>query len=168
VRSAEKDAHERLVKLAGDKLVRPAPLTVREQMILNARLEVGDLPTKGASDGTVGWGVGIGATVGTFMLPGVGTVVGGVVGGFLANFFGEEQPDYVAAYSEKARERWAIDALSVMGLLQSEFEARVREIRWQMEQRLELARPQATPAELSCREALQDALAGCEAELRHA
>jgi hypothetical protein len=165
VRTAEKMAQEQLLQLAGDKLGRPDPLTVREQMILNARLHVGDLPPIAASDAAVRWGGGIGLTIGTYLLPGIGTWAGFKVGRWLANKFGSTEPDYPAAYAAKARESWVEDARNVSNLLLSEFDARSGELKRQIDQRLKEVRPQPAPVEVSRREALENALAQCEQEL---
>jgi hypothetical protein len=166
----EREADGALLELAGERLSRPGPLTVKERMMLEARLDVGTLPAVGASSTAIGVGAAIGAFVGTFVIPipGIGTPAGALLGGFLANRLGSKEPDYVAAYAAKARERWALDARKVRITLRGQYDARVEELKRRIDERLGQASPPPLPAELDQREALARALERCERELQPA
>jgi predicted GTPase len=169
IRQIEKEGHASLLSLAGENLKRPEPLTIRERMILNSRLNVGELPLVGASDSAIGWGMGLGATLGTFVLPVVGTAIGAFIGGVLAGIFGSKQPDYVAAYREQANTRWAADTQTTVRILQEQYDARVGEMQRLIAERLKAidsaSGRQPIVKETRQREALDVALDGCESEL---
>lgn len=173
VTEIEKNAAESLCALAGDGLSRPAPLTIQEHLTLDARIEVGTLPAVPASDGAVGGGAWIGGALGTALIPVpvVGTVIGAVVGGLLGSIFGSSQPDYVALYSARAREQWASPAQKTTTLLESQFDARVGELKRELTRQLEAiervtAGHERSRNESEHRKALGEALNRCEALLR--
>lgn len=170
VRKIEKDGHAALLRLAGENLRRPEPLTIRERMILNSRLNVGPLPMVEASNSAVTWGLGTGATLGTFVLPVVGTVVGAILGGLLAAIIGQKQPDYVAAYKAQANTKWADDAKTAVRILEEQYDARVAEMRRLIAERLRVndSAPglQSIKNETRQREALDAALGDCEGLLQ--
>lgn len=170
VRLIEKEADAALVKLAGETLSRPTSFTITERMTLNAQLQVGYLSSVDAADSTVGWGAGIGAALGTVALPIIGTAVGAIVGGWIANVFGSTKPDYVAAYSAKAREQWNTDARTVINILQGQFDARITELRHDMDLRLAQAsslsiEAQSITTEMQQRECLKSLVKDCEKRL---
>lgn len=140
----EKRAEGELLSLTGSGLRRPEPLTIKERMVLKARLNVGELKPIDATPETLGTGMVIGGIVGTILAPGFGTVIGAGIGRYVANWFGGSPPDYVAAFSEKARQDWKPYAADVTRLLGAQFDARVDALRRQLTEQLERARIAAT------------------------
>jgi tRNA U34 5-carboxymethylaminomethyl modifying GTPase MnmE/TrmE len=168
----EKRAERDLLELTGEGLRRTEPLTIKERLVLKARLQVGKVKSMDASDETVGTGAIIGGVVGTviFFAPGLGTAIGAGIGAYLAKMFGGKQPDYVAAYAEEARQQWDAHAKNVKQLLGQQFDARVDGLRRQLAGQLEQAQVAATdPAglasELCRREEAEQALSGLEQAL---
>jgi tRNA U34 5-carboxymethylaminomethyl modifying GTPase MnmE/TrmE len=176
VRSIEKAADAALAELAGDVLRRPDPLTLSERALLDARIDVGDLPLLNASPQAIGLGVGIGAAAGTFLIPipGVGTAAGAFVGGWLANLFGSTEPDYVTAYTAQVRPKWGEQSCEVLAALQGQLDARLNELQQQIDKRLQQvqarirAEGRAHPldAEIRQREALETALVRSQREVQ--
>jgi hypothetical protein len=121
-------------------------LTIRERMVLKARLHVGELKPIDATGETLGVGMVIGGIVGTVLAPGFGTVIGAGIGRYLANYFGSTSPDYVAVYSEKARQGWKPAAAEVRRLLEAQFDARVEALSMQLAVQLERAQIAAMDA----------------------
>ncbi|MCS6977686.1 MAG: dynamin family protein [Gemmatales bacterium] len=141
IRRIEKKAYDYLIKLAGDKLRRPSPLTIEERMIIRSRIEVDTLEPISPSGEAYGLGAGIGATIGTFIAPGVGTLLGAGLGAWMTYLIGTKEPDYAAAYSDKAREHWDSDSQTVINILQQQYDARIQELNQEFDQRLaELSR----------------------------
>jgi hypothetical protein len=143
VRTIEKKASAALLDLADDSLGRPEPLTLGERLALNARLDVGLPTTIQVGDEAIGIGAGVGALLGTFFVPipvlgtAVGVAVGAMFGKVFANVIGSIEPDYVAAYSAKAREKWTENARDVLNALNGQFDVRLGQMRRQAEEELE-------------------------------
>jgi hypothetical protein len=166
----EKEAAAALHSLAGQGLSRPAPLTLKELLALGARLEVGDLSPV-VSDAAVGWGVGVGAVLGTFLVPvpGLGTALGAMFGSWLGKQLGATEPDYAARYTEAARQRWGADGEKIAGFLAGQLAARVAELRRELAAQLDASRGRAAGrtgqaearSEIAHREALSRALDLC-------
>lgn len=121
------------------QLQRAEPMTVRERMILKARVAVGELPMVEANIVAVGGGAAVGAAVGTFVIPipVVGTLIGGVVGGLLGNFFGQEEPDYGAAYAVMVRKLWTDAEKRIRPIFTEQFDVRCSQLRNQLKAKLE-------------------------------
>ena len=85
------------------------PFLTQEIQILNQKIESQNAP--------VGASVGIGAVIGTFLLPGIGTILGGLAGKFLSTFFGpslEERKTKVANSVTDIVEQISNEVLSQM------------------------------------------------------
>ena len=161
VRAIEKEGDGAMLSLVGENLRRPEPFTIRERMILNVRLEVGELSKASATGKTIGAVIG-----GIFGMPEAGTLVGASVGAWLGNLLGQKQPDYVAAYCQQARVRWFDDTRDVLAVLQGQYDARVQLLKRQLENRLEAVKTQPLSIEFRERECLETALSVCERELK--
>jgi hypothetical protein len=160
IRAIEKEADGAMLTLAGENLRRPEAFTIRERMILNVRLEVGELCKASATGKSIGAVIG-----GIFGMPEAGTLVGASVGAWLGNLLGK-QPDYVAAYCQQARVRWFDDTRDVLAVLQGQYDARVQLLKRQLENRREAVKTQPLSIELRDRESLETALSVCERELK--
>jgi hypothetical protein len=154
IRTIDKEANGALLSLTEKELRPPEPLTIEERFILNARIHIGDLPNVEASDAAVGWGVGSGAVLGTFLLPipVLGTVAGGIIGGILGNILGKTAPDYGAAYADKAREQWETSTHEVLAILQAQYDARIRELQSQIDDQLAQNSQDKQPLEVELRQ----------------
>jgi small GTP-binding protein len=145
-----------------------APLTLRERLVLSARSELTNLPATAASESALNWGTGLGAAVGTFILPGVGTAIGAALGRWLA---GRSAADPVPLFAARARERWAVDAQKVMTVLTGQIDARIGEHQSELARQLEAAqrltaKHARTRGEVGHREDLDAALDVCAGLLR--
>ena len=170
VKQIEKESEGALLALTGDGLRRPEPITIREHVIL-ARLDVGELKPEFNEGADVLGGL-IGGGLGTFLLPGVGTVLGAGLGVLASRALTSKEPDYVAAYSTKARENWSVPATKILNLLRGQYDARVSHLKQQIAQRLEQidagSGGDGFVTELRRREATEAALGRCEELLRTA
>jgi hypothetical protein len=173
VAEIEEEAEGALLALAGDGPRRPDPLTIKECMILETRLNVGELKPTGISDAVVVGAAVAGALLGQVIIPipVVGYFAGYLAGGLLAKKLGQQEPDYAAAYSAKVRDTWKDSAAEVMRLLQEQFDARAAMLKGQIAQRLREADAVAAGAdglavELRRREAIDGALGRCEGLLQ--
>jgi tRNA U34 5-carboxymethylaminomethyl modifying GTPase MnmE/TrmE len=157
-RDIEKSAHQALLNLAGNQVARPEPLTICENLVLAAQMKINPLATIPASDGEVKAGAVIGGIVGTFFMPGAGTVAGVLVGGWLASWFGETEVDPVANARMQVREIWLKDAQQVIHQLQNQFAARLQQMKADIQAKVELVRKPLLTDEIAQRKRLADTL----------
>jgi len=168
----EKRAKDHLLELTSDGLQRPEPMTVKERLILQSRVKVGELKAIEASDGLVAGSAVAGGVLGQVLIPIplVGFLVGVFAGGWLASKLGQKEADYVAAYSEKAQEAWRQAASEVVMATLEQFQARAEMLKAQITQRLEqidsAVGSRAMADEVRLRQAAEAALERCETELR--
>jgi len=158
VSSIEQRAERELLALTGEGLRRPEPLTIEERLVLKARFKFGD---ETVSAGTI-----IGGVVSTVF----GKAFGDTIKAYWPEMFGWAAPDYVAAYSKKASQKWNARAKNVKRLLGQQFDARVDFLRRQLAGRLEQAElaatdPAALAEELCHRKEAEQALADLEKAL---
>jgi hypothetical protein len=99
----------------------------------------------------------------------IGTAVGAVLGGWLTSVFGSSEPDYVAAYAGQVRTQWEQTAREVLVVLYAQYDARIADIKRQIDERLEQSHRKDPPlaVELRRREVLDEVLAQAEDHLRN-
>jgi hypothetical protein len=122
IRQAEKEAFDGVLLLADDALPRPEPLTVREELVLHVRIEAPNLQ----EEDNTGFAACVGAAIGTFIAPGIGSLIGAAAAGYLAAVFGGPPPDYAAAYRKKLEERWAVDSELLQKAILTQFDQRAK------------------------------------------
>lgn len=169
IRKIEKGADGDLLTLAGQELRRADPMTVGQRMALDSRLDVGELPMLDASGNLVAGSGFAGAFLGQLLIPipVVGAVAGAIAGSVLGGIFGQREPDYVAAYSAQAKEKWAVSARQIQATLRAQFDARIAQLRAQIDERIAVVSAPGWSAseELARRERLERGLERCEAAL---
>jgi hypothetical protein len=166
IRKIEKEADGALLSLAGENLQRPDSFTIQERMILNARLNVAELPSLIADAGPAVVAV-IGGIVGTFVFPGAGTMAGAWLGNLVGSkLLGQIEPNYVPAYTEQARAKWDSDTRDILKVLQGQIDSRLTNLEGQVQDRLKAAQARPLSVELLQRESLEAGLIDCERALK--
>jgi GTPase SAR1 family protein len=154
VETIETEANRVLLALADEGLSRPEPVSIEDGVDLELT------PPAEEADAPVGKGAGLGAIVGTLLLPGAGTLLGALWGGALAASNHAARQDPVGAFSAAARDSWADAAESVVVLLQERFDAQGRQWLAELDRRL-VEHPDpghSTDPELAARAALDECL----------
>jgi len=164
-RDVEKKAHQALLLLAADQLTRPEPMTICENLILPAQMKVDPPATISATAQEVGVAVVIGGIIGTFLMPGAGTVGGVLVGGWLASRVGETSVDPLENFRQKVRETWPNDAKQLIGLLKAQLESKVQLIRDEVTNMLSTLELPLPADEIRDRRLLSACLYHCESHL---
>ncbi len=170
VEAIQKEANTALVAVAAAAGLPPAaPLDLAAGLDRNVTLSVGTLAPTAASDRVTGIGKIVGGILGSFLLLGAGTAAGALAGHVIASKWGEKPPDYVPHYAAQARLAWDRHQKQVDERLAVLWDERIAELAGRLQQ--ESDAPAATtddPAvvEMSRRQALAEALARCEQELR--
>lgn len=155
-----------MVRDAGIKSI--PPITLTERMSFERRIQVAQLPSKGADAGTVGKGALAGALLGTIFAPGPGTAMGAAIGGGLGAMFGGSKADPVAAYRAEASSAWGKDAEMIQRLLQEEITAANATLGAGIKRRLTKTTDKQTASaarELEQRTALEQAIGACELQI---
>jgi hypothetical protein len=165
----ETTANRSLGELTEGAPCRPDPLTIKERLIIETRLEVGE-PAMTVTDATggevLGWAAA-GAAIGS-MIPGIGTLAGAGIGALWGWLSGGETkaPNYEAAYATKAREAWGESQQHMIDLLKAQYKSRVKSLTRQInEQIAEAAATQPASRELAARERLAAVLSQVRATL---
>jgi Dynamin family/Glycine zipper len=141
IHAIEKEANDALLVLTGDDMRRPGAMTLRERMILRARVQLAKQPDSEKTDVAMGVGAGVGAAIGTLILPVIGTGIGAGVGAWLGNAWSKHEGDPVAAFSKRAKDFWASDARDVERITMRQFSARLDDLEAQLTRRLRLLTP---------------------------
>jgi hypothetical protein len=95
------------------------------------------MPASQANGSAIGWSAGIGAAIGTFFLPVAGTIIGAGLGVWLGSVLSQTNPDYAAAFTERAKACWASDAGEILTIVQKQFDARLNHLKRQLVSELE-------------------------------
>jgi hypothetical protein len=143
VTAVEKRADKELLSLAGEDLRRPEPVTIKERLVLKARLKGGKAVDASGSNTRAGAGASDGGFLGLDFVPVPLIQVVEAVGRYFG-LGGEQQPDYSAAYSRKYSRLWARHAADVKRLLRTQFNARAKALSRQLVAQLERAEVAAT------------------------
>ncbi len=165
----ETTANRSLGELTEGAPCQPAPLTIKERLIIETRLEVGELAmtvTDATGGDVLGWAAA-GAAIGS-MIPGIGTLAGAGIGALWGWLSGGETkaPNYEAAYATKAREAWGESQQHMIDLLKAQYKSRVESLTRQInEQIAEAAATQPASRELAARERLAAVLSQVRATL---
>ncbi|HEY1068731.1 MAG TPA: GTPase, partial [Pirellulales bacterium] len=148
VRETEKEGETALLALTFETLDRPEPLTVAEQLILKAKLEMGALSGDPA---TALW---------LSAKKVVDYLVGVRAGEALAAWLGWTRPPHVEAYRRALQQPWREEAERITQILLAQFDARVLSLEQQLARRL-AATDAPAPVELATRRRLQVSLEEC-------
>src|SRR6266849_7319084 len=135
----ETTANRSLGELTEGAPCRPDPLTIKERLIIETRLEVGELAmtvTDATGGEVLGWAAA-GAAIGS-MIPGIGTLAGAGIGALWGWLSGGETkaPNYGAAYATKAREAWGESQQHMIDLLKAQYQSRVEGLTRQIDEQI--------------------------------
>jgi GTPase SAR1 family protein len=146
VTAVENRTDQELLRLAGEDLSRPEPVTIKERLVLKARFKSGKAVEARASSQAAGAGTNTGGFLGLDLLPAPVIEALLAVGKYLGVFMHEQEPDYAAAYSKKYSQVWARHAANVKRLLRTQFNARAKALSRQLAEQRERAEVAATDA----------------------